>query len=86
MDAPEQFTQELDYVFEESGMAELLKKHKQNLGHSNRTPKKVVSQRAKTFFATLTKTQIMNLHFKYRHDFELFDYSIEPYLTYATEK
>ena len=85
MDDPEKFTQELDHVFEESGMAELLKKHMQHLGHSNKTPKNV-SQRSKKIFATLTKNQIMNLHFKYRHDFELFDYSIEPYLTYAKEK
>ena len=49
MDQPEKFTQELDHVFEESGMAELLRKHTQHLGHSNKTPKNV-SQRSKTFF------------------------------------
>ena len=83
MDRPGQLREELDYVFKEAGMADLMEKHGEHIFHVNKTPKK--STRSKDFFSTLTKNQILDLHFKYRHDFEMFDYSIEPYLTYARE-
>ena len=72
---------QLDYVFKESGMAELIKKYKEKVQHINETKKK--PNRSQEYFSTLTKKQVTDLYFKYRHDFELFNYDIEPYLSYA---
>ena len=55
------------------------------LGHLN--PGTVgTSKNAQIYFAKLTKSQVQELHFKYRVDFEMFDYSIEPYLSYAKDQ
>ena len=52
--------------------------------HINETGKSL--NRTQYYFSKLNKKQILELYYKYKQDFELFDYSIEPYLTYATEK
>ena len=41
--------------------------------------------RAKKYYGQLTKNLLKELHFKYRIDFELFDYALEPYLSYAKD-
>nr|XP_024215997.1 carbohydrate sulfotransferase 11-like [Halyomorpha halys] len=45
--------------------------------------KKISSTVARDYFSQLTKDQVNNLYQKYRLDFEMFDYSIQPYLDYA---
>ena len=37
------------------------------------------------YFRKLTKEQVVNLYKTYKPDFELFDYSIEPYLSLSKE-
>ena len=44
-----------------------------------------LSQKSKIYFSKLTKNQVRLLYQIYKLDFEMFDYSIEPYLTYAEE-
>ena len=41
--------------------------------------------RAKKYYGQLTKNLLKEVHFKYRIDFELFDYALEPYLSYAKD-
>ena len=66
-------------------MSEIIKKHQEiKIPHANETEKK--KNRSQSYFGTLTKKQIIDLHFKYRQDFELFDYSIEPYLSFAKDE
>ena len=76
----------MDYMLRESGLQELLNKFNLTDGESpvpHMNPTKKSGNRAEKYFGTLTKSQLMELWFKYRIDFELFDYSIEPYLSYA---
>jgi len=78
------FQQEIEYVFQESGMAKLISATNITLGHLN--PGSVgTSKNAEIYFGQLSKAQVRELHFKYRVDFEMFDYAIEPYLSYATD-
>ena len=42
--------------------------------------------KAKDYFSQLTKAQVLELYHKFRIDHEMFDYSIEPYLSYARDK
>jgi len=76
-----QFEQELDYVFKESGIAELMKRYKEKFQHINLTKKG--PNRSQEYFSTLNKQQVTDLYYKYQYDFELFNYDIEPYLSYA---
>ena len=75
---------QIEYVFQESGMAKLISATNITLGHLN--PGSVgTSKNAEIYFGQLSKAQVRELHFKYRVDFEMFDYAIEPYLSYATD-
>ena len=47
---------------------------------------KRLSQKSTIYFSKLTKNQIRQLYQIYKLDFELFDYSIEPYLTIAENR
>jgi hypothetical protein len=75
----------MNYAFQESGMNKLIEMYSGSndviLPWMNPTSNR--STRAKKYFGQLTKEQLTDLHFKFRIDFELFDYSIEPYLSYA---
>ena len=53
MDSPGQLREELDYVFKEAGMADLMEKHGEHIFHVNKTPKK--STRTKDFFSTVNR-------------------------------
>ena len=73
---------------QESGLKDLIKDPTlKTLPHLNPTQKQEAMEvsRAKKHFRTVTKEQLQELHFKFRVDFQLFDYSIEPYLSYAKE-
>ena len=72
---------QLDYVFKESGIAELMKRYKEKFQHINLTKKG--PNRSQEYFSTLNKQQVTDLYYKYQYDFELFNYDIEPYLSYA---
>ena len=75
---------QIEYVFQESGMAKLISATNITLGHLN--PGSVgTSKNAEIYFGQLSKAQVRELHFKYRVDFEMFDYAIEPYLSYAKD-
>ena len=80
------FSDQLDYAFQESGLSQVINEAatKIKLPHLNLTSGHK-STRAKDFFSKLTKQQVKELYFKFRIDFELFDYSIEPYLYYAKD-
>ncbi len=75
----------MDYMLQESGLKELLNKYnlttEDALPYKNPTNK--TSNRAQKYFSQLTKSQVQDLWFKLRIDFEMFDYSIDPYLSYA---
>ena len=47
---------------------------------------KRLSQKSTIYFSKLTKNQIRQLYQIYKLDFEMFDYSIEPYLTNAENR
>ena len=47
---------------------------------------KRLSQKSTIYFSKLTKNQIRQLYQIYKLDFEMFDYSIEPYLSYAENR
>ena len=36
------------------------------------------------YFSTLNETQVLAMHEKYKMDFKLFGYNIEPYLQYTS--
>ena len=75
---------QMEYAFQKSGMDKLISAANITLGHLN--PGSVgTSKNAKIYFAQLSRDQVEELHFKYRVDFEMFDYAIEPYLSYALE-
>ncbi|CAH1404536.1 unnamed protein product [Nezara viridula] len=62
--------------------------HSQMLGawitpSKHHSSKKISSIVAMDYFSQLTKEQVNNLYQKYKLDFEMFDYSIQPYLDYA---
>ena len=48
MDSPGQLREELDYVFKEAGMADLMEKHGEHIFHVNKTPKKSASTNWRT--------------------------------------
>ena len=78
------FLFQIEYVFQESGMAKMISATNITLGHLN--PGSVgTSKNAEIYFGQLSRGQVRELHFKYRVDFEMFDYAIEPYLSYAKD-
>ena len=42
--------------------------------------------KAKEYFSQISKSEVVELYHKYRIDHELFDYSIEPYFSFASDK
>ena len=56
--------------------------HTQTLSEIHQTGKKS-SQTSREFYSKLQKEQVVGLGEKYRLDLEMFDYSIEPYLSWA---
>lgn len=46
---------------------------------------KISSEVASNYYSQLTKEQVRLLYNKFRLDFEMFGYSMEPYVTYAKE-
>jgi len=78
------FQQELEYAFQESGLNDVITHSQVEVPHLNPTKGDHVT-RAKKYYGQLTKNLLKELHFKYRIDFELFDYALEPYLSYAKD-
>ena len=54
----------------------------QTLSEIHQTGKKS-SRTSREFYSKLDKEQVLGLSEKYRLDLEMFDYSIEPYLSWA---
>ena len=78
------FIFQLTYAFQESGLIDIVNQTQVEVQHLNPTMGHQVA-RAKKFFGQLTKNTLQELFFKYRIDFELFDYALEPYLSYAKD-
>ena len=70
---------------------EVLKRHgigqskaqKETLTRIHQTGKKSTSSTSREYFSQLNKEQVKGLYDKYEIDMEMFDYVIEPYLSYA---
>ena len=70
---------------------EVLKKHgigqsqaqKETLTRIHQTGKKSSSTTSREFFTQLNKEQVKALYDKYEIDMEMFEYVIEPYLSFA---
>jgi len=56
---------------------------KETLTKIHQTGKRSSSTTSREFFSQLNKEQVKGLYDKYEIDLEMFDYVIEPYLTYA---
>ena len=75
---------QLTYSFQESGLIDVINRTQVEVPHLNPTMGHQVG-RAKKYFGQLIKNLLQGLYFKYRIDFELFDYALEPYLSYAKD-
>ena len=56
---------------------------KDTLANIHQTGKKTSSASSREFFSQLNKEQVKGLYDKYEIDMEMFNYVIEPYLSYA---
>ena len=56
---------------------------KDTLAKIHQTGKKTSSASSREFFSQLNKEQVKGLYDKYEIDMEMFNYVIEPYLSYA---
>ena len=74
---------QLENTFQISGLSALMQKYQKTMPHINETGKSL--NRTQYYFSKLNKKQLLELYHKYKQDFELFDYSIEPYLSYTKD-
>ena len=87
----QQDNQEKHFMYFFRYILEILKLHgisqsssqKETLAKIHQTGKKPSSYTSKDFYSGLNKDQVKGLYDKYEVDMEMFDYVIEPYLSYA---
>ncbi|XP_076058134.1 carbohydrate sulfotransferase 11-like [Oratosquilla oratoria] len=66
------------YIIQQKGLQNLIHSSWKHMTKGHRT-----STSALKYFATISRSDVLRLYEKYKVDFELFDYSIDEYLTHA---
>ena len=94
----ETLTRDLQYIATKRKLNTISSSQEENIrvntsgGSSSRTkkvqrivqrPKKTTEEKARDYFSTLNSTQLENLYSMFQADFEMFGYSVYPYVAYS---